>query len=395
MRFIPLVLSLCWIAPAQDLPDARALLKQSSEILLSHKSYQLEQLAVVDVGGSLPTRLEMLVKIAASNPGKLRIESSGKVGESLIVSDGENTWMYIGALKEYTKTGAAATPESLVKSLVPGMSDVMDQLKNKDPYLSAKISTEETLEVEGKKYDCYVLEARLDKVSLPGSIEMAEGVQKLWIDKVSKLTLRQTMTATMQGGPLTAPAQMNQAVTVTSAKLDWPVPDGTFTFTPPEGAKLVAEFKGPVKANPDLAGQTAGDFKLKSLAGKEFALQDLRGKFVLMDFWATWCGPCRRELPVIEKIHQEFHRKGLVVLGVDAGEDSDTVNEFLQTSKLSYPIVLTGDSGVMPAYSVKAFPTVVLIDADGKIVFYHVGTGVEKRLRESLAKLGLETETAH
>ena len=395
MRIISiLTLSGCLLS-AQDLPDARKLIKETSDILLAHKSYQLEQRAVVDVTGSLPARVEMVVKIAASHPGRLRIESSGKMGDSLIVSNGEATWMYIGALKQYTKTAAAATPESLVRSLVPGMAGVMDQLKAKDPYVSAKITGEEQVEVDGQKYDCYVVEARLDTITLPGSIEMANGIQKLWVDKVSKLTLKQTMTATMQGGSLTAPAQMNEATTVISQKLDAPMTDAMFNFTPPEGAKLVPEFTGGVKANSDLTGQAAADFKLKSVDGKDFSLQDLHGKFVLLDFWATWCMPCRHDLQVMEKIHQEFHKKGLIVLGIDGDEDADTVNEFLPTAKLSYPILLTAASGVITSYSVKAFPTVVLIDADGKIVFYHVGSGVEKALRESLAKLGLESEAAH
>lgn len=393
MKFIQMVSVFCLLAFAQEAPDARTLLKQTSEVLLHHKSYLVDQRAVIDVGGPLPSRVEMLVKIAVSTPGKLRIESTSKLGDSLIVSDGENTWMYLGTLQQYTKTAAASTPASLVKSLVPGMSSVMDQLKAKDPYVSAKVTGEETVEVEGQKIDCYVVEGRLDKISLPGSIEMTDAVQKVWVDKVSKLSLKQTMTATMEGGPLTAPAQMNQAVTITSQKLDAPVPDSVFTFTPPEGSKLVPEFKGPVKANADLTGQMAADFKLKSVGGKEFGLQDLKGNFVLLDFWATWCGPCRRDLPAVEKLHQEFHRKGLVVLGVNGGEDAETVNQFLRTSKLSYPILLTSDNEVMQSYSVTAFPTLVLLDADGKIVFYHVGAGGEKALRESLAKLGLETES--
>jgi thiol-disulfide isomerase/thioredoxin len=395
MKFIPIASLFCCLAQAQETPDARALLKETSEVLLHHKSYQVDQRAVIDMGGPLPTRLEMLVKIIVSSPGKLRIESSGKLGDSLIVSDGENTWMYLGMLKQYTKTAAASTPESLVKSLVPGMSSVMDQLKAKDPYVSVKIVGEEQVEVEGQKIDCYVVEARLDKISLPGSIDMTNGVQKAWVDKVTKLSLKQTMTATMEGGPLKAPAELNEASTVISQKLDVPVPDSSFTFTPPEDAKLVAEFKGSVKANADLTGQMAADFKLKSVGGKEFSLQDLKGKFVLLDFWATWCGPCRLDLPSVEKLHQEFHRRGLVVLGVDGGEDSETVNQFLVSTKLSYPILLTADSGVLLSYSVTAFPTVVLIDADGKVVYYHVGAGGEKALRESLAKLGLETESPH
>jgi thiol-disulfide isomerase/thioredoxin len=249
--------------------------------------------------------------------------------------------------------------------------------------------------VEGKKIDCYVVEAKLDKISLPGSIEMSDGVQKVWVDKVTKLSLKQTMTATVQGGAVAEPAQMNQVSTVVSQKLDLPVPDSSFTFTPPEGSKQVTEFQSAMKGTADLTGKPAPDFKLQSVAGKEVGLEDLKGKFVLLDFWATWCAPCRHDLPVIEKLHQEFHRKGLAVIGIDAGEDSETISQFLQTSRLNYPILLTADSGVLPSYNVTAFPTVVLIDAEGKIIFYHVGAGVEKALRESLAKLGLESEPAH
>ena len=99
--------------------------------------------------------------------------------------------------EQYTKTAAASTPESLVKSLVPGMSSVIDQLKAKDPYLSAKIMAKRRWKWTGQKIDCYVVEAKLDKISLPGSIEMSDGVQKVWVDKTTKLSLKQTMTATM------------------------------------------------------------------------------------------------------------------------------------------------------------------------------------------------------
>ncbi len=199
MKRITVVLLLALRAFAQDQPDARALLKETADVLLHHKSYQVDQRAVIEMGGSVPTRLEMMVKITVSSPGKLRIESSGKMGESVIVSDGEYTWMYVGMIKQYTKTAAASTPESLVKSLVPGMSSVIDQMKAKDPYISAKIVGEETMEVEGQKIDCYVVEAKLDKISLPGSIEMSDGVQKVWVDKVTKLSLKQTMTRNRAG----------------------------------------------------------------------------------------------------------------------------------------------------------------------------------------------------
>jgi len=210
----------------------------------------------------------------------------------------------------------------------------------------------------------------------------------VWIDKKTKLTLRQTASATMLGGSLLAPAQMNQTVNMLSMKLNEPVPDSMFQFTPPEGAKEVKEFQGPVKAVPDLAGKAAADFKLNSMDGKEFSLSALRGKVVLIDFWASWCMPCRKDMPALEKIYGDFRSSGLVMIGMDAGEDQDTVSKFLQQTKLSYPIVLAGEMNVLESYSVTAFPTLVLIDREGNIALYHVGSGSEAELRAALAKLG-------
>ena len=381
---------LALLASAQSVPDARALLKETGDVLHKHKSYVIEQRTLVDVQGPTSARMEMLAKMAASAPGKMRIETSGQMGGALIVSDSENTWVYLAPLKQYMKTAAATGPEALVKSLVPAMGEVFDQLKSKDPYISAKITGEEPVEVDGKKINCYVVEGALDKVTLPGSMTMTDAVTKVWIDKASKATLKTTITATMQGAAMPAPMHMNMAMTVTSQKFDEALPDSLFTFTPPEGAKEVPEFKMPGVANTDLTGKAAADFKLKSLDLKQYSLSDLRGKVVLIDFWATWCVPCRADLPMLEKLHQEFKNKGLVLLGFDVGEDVDTVRKFLGSTKLTYPVLLTAGTEAALSYSVTAYPTLVLIDREGMIVFYHVGAGSEKELRESLAKLGIE-----
>ena len=376
------------VAGAQTTPDARALLKQTEEARRQYKTYAIEQRTVVDMNGPSHARLEMAVKMSVSLPGKMRVESTSQFGDSIIVSDGENTWMYAGLLKQYRKMPAASSPEALVKSMVPAMGDVMDQLKSKDPYLSAKLTGEEALEVAGTKLDCYVVEATLDKMALPGSMTLSGGTLKMWIDKASKTMLKQTFTGFMQG-PATKPMEMNMAMTVTSQKLNEPIPDSVFVFTPPEGAKEIADFGPPAPglSLADLRGQAAADFKLKSLDGKEYSLQGLRGKAVLLDFWATWCAPCRKDLPMFEKLHQEFKTKGLVLLGLNVGEEKDVVVKFLQTARLSYPIALTSGE-TQQSYSVSAFPTVVLIDRQGKIVVYHVGSGSEAELREGLAKLG-------
>ena len=306
-----------------------------------------------------------------------------------IVSDGEHTWMYLGPLKQYTATPAASSPEALMKSLNPGIAEMIGEMRSKDPFLEVRLVGEEIVETGGSRFECFVVESKLDKIDMPGTVKLVDGVMKTWIDKKTKLTLKQTATATMQGGALRQPAEMNQTINILSVKLNEPVPDSLFEFTPPEGAKEVKEFQSLVKANPDLSGKDAADFKLSSLDGKEISLQALRGKVVLLDFWATWCVPCRRDMPALEKLYGEFRDRGLVMLGVNAGEDKATVTRFLEGNKLSYPILLAGQAEMLQSYSVAAFPTVVIVDREGKIFLYHVGSGSEAELRDALGQLGL------
>ena len=385
---------LAFVLLGQDSHDARTLLKETAAVLKQHKTYVIEQRTLIDMSGATVARMEMLAKMAASAPGRMRTETSGQVGGALIVSDGENTWVYLAPLKQYMKTAAATGPEALVKTLVPGMGEVFDKLKSKDPYASAKLAGEDSVDVGGKKIDCYLVETTLDKISMPGSMTMTDTSMKFWIDKASKLTLKTAITASMEGPGMASPMHMNLEITVTSRKFDEPLPDSLFSFTPPEGAKEVHEFALPGMLKTDLAGKAAADFNWKSLDAKQYSLADLRGKVILIDFWATWCAPCRKDLPFLEKLHQEFKGKGLVVLGLDVGEDEATVTKFLKTTKLSYPILLTDVTDVAEKYSVTAYPTIVLIDREGKIALDHVGAGGEKELRESLAKLGIETTPA-
>jgi len=379
------------LAVAQGTPDARALLQQTQDALRPFKTYVIEQRMALEMSGPVANRLEMTSKMSASAPGKMRTETSGQMGGALIVSDGENTWFYISTTKQYMKTPAATGPEALVKSLVPGMGDVFDQLRGKDPYLSAKVIAEEPLDIDGKSVDCWIVEATMEKLTMTAGMTMSEGITKLWIDKDTKMTSKTTLTATLEGGPFPKPLQMSMSMTVFSRKLDEPLPDSLFAFTPPEGAKEVKDFSMPVPGRADLTGKPAADFALKSIDGKPVTLQSLHGKVVLLDFWATWCVPCRNDLPILEKLHQEFKSKGLVLMGLDVGEPQAVVSKFLATAKLTYPIVLTAGTNVPASYSVTAYPTVVLIDQEGKIVLYHVGSGGEGALRDALAKLGVHS----
>jgi thiol-disulfide isomerase/thioredoxin len=373
------------------LPDAKTLLTESGQALDRYKSYQVDQDIVIDIKGEgMENHVLMSVTVAAQKPGKLRVESKGQMGGTLMVSDGANTWMYLGPLKQYVHKAAAMTPEALVKNIVPGASQIMDQLKSQDPTKTAKVSGEESIEIAGAKRDCFVIEMTFDQVTIPAGMKISSGKQRIWIEKSTKQAVKQTMDATMEGGPLPKPMQFSQSMTVTSEKLDVPLPDSLFSFTPPMDAKEVAEIGALEKTT--LTGKPAPEIGLKALDGKEYRLENLRGKVVLVDFWATWCIPCRMEMPVLEKLHQDYASKGLVILGVNAGEDRGVIESYLEKEKVSFPVLLAAPgSAVLKSYDANAFPSMVFIDRAGKVTDYQVGRSSEEKLREKLGALGLST----
>lgn len=116
--------------------------------------------------------------------------------------------------------------------------------------------------------------------------------------------------------------------------------------------------------------QHAPDFSLMDLDGNPVRLSDFRGKKVLINFWATWCPPCRVELPHMEKFYEDYESKGTVILGVNLTPtegDRDTIHTFVDEQGLSFPIVLDPEGDVMDTYEVVAYPTTYLLDTEGVI----------------------------
>jgi peroxiredoxin len=123
----------------------------------------------------------------------------------------------------------------------------------------------------------------------------------------------------------------------------------------------------------DASAPPAADFALKDLSGKTVTLADLKGKAVLIDFWATWCGPCEESIPYWEKIHQKYGSDRFTVIGVDEDAETNVVAPFVKSHKMAYPILLDPDNRAYDAYGVRGLPTLYLIDADGKLRNQWVG----------------------
>lgn len=118
-------------------------------------------------------------------------------------------------------------------------------------------------------------------------------------------------------------------------------------------------------------GKAAVDFTLQDLSGKGVRLSDFRGKTVLLDFWATWCGPCVAEIPSLEALHRKYGEKGLVVIGMNTETDHNRVRDYAK-DKISYLVLLDAE-GKSKEYGVQGIPTKIYIDAEGKIRYREVG----------------------
>lgn len=139
------------------------------------------------------------------------------------------------------------------------------------------------------------------------------------------------------------------------------------------------------------AGVSAADFTLSDISGKEHKLSSLRGHVVLLDFWATWCYPCRASIPGLVSVQEKFRDRGVIVLGVSMDEGSDLKERLSQFSKemnISYPILIS-DKNVVRAYDVGNIPALFLIDKEGKIVDLFVGyaDGFEEEISKQIGNL--------
>ena len=118
----------------------------------------------------------------------------------------------------------------------------------------------------------------------------------------------------------------------------------------------------------------APDFGLKDLAGKMVNLADFKGKVVIINFWATWCGPCRAEIPSLIKLRDQYHGRGLEIIGISLDEDGPKpVVEFVEKYKINYPIVIGSLTEVNAYGPFDAIPTTFIVDRQGKIRSQHLG----------------------
>ena len=145
----------------------------------------------------------------------------------------------------------------------------------------------------------------------------------------------------------------------------------------------------PAVAATPAAYVVAPDFTLRGADGRNVRLDELRGQVVLVNFWATWCGPCREEMPRLDTLYQKYRKSGFVLLGVNIDDNPATALSTAQKLNVSFPILLDTDKKVSKLYDLSTMPSTVVIDRDGKVRFLTRGfrDGTERDYEQQIRGL--------
>ena len=385
--------------------EADAVLTRVSDFYRVAKSARVEiRTEVVQAIPGMPAATHNITaSLAVSRPNLLALKlTDSPEGEITLISDGKTVWTYLPALKQFTVDDAPKSLETLLRDhdLLTEITAMMGPI---------------TELFRDKPRENILVGVTLLVTASPETIEGVEcerirGEQEdmdwlAWFEAGEHPTLRKFAFSPLKGMLATAPAdakeklkgaKLDVTVTYSNWQFDAELPASTFAFQPPDGAKKVAEF-GPIGEEPAggesadaLKGKPAPDFSLDLLGGTKMQLASHKGKdVVILDFWATWCGPCVRALPILSEVAESFKDKGVVVYAVNQQEEAEVVKKFLEAKKLTLTTAMDAKGEAAKLYRVNGIPQTVIIDKEGNVASVHVGfsPGLKETLTKEIEKL--------
>ena len=154
-------------------------------------------------------------------------------------------------------------------------------------------------------------------------------------------------------------------------------------------ALVFSAFAASSLASSGMEGQKAPDFALKSSTGENLRLSEYRGDVVMINFWATWCGPCRQEMPLLDELYNRYQRVGFNLLGVNIDDDSGRAMQMAEELGIDFPVLFDASKEVSRLYEVEAMPVTVLVDREGTVRYVHHGykPGYEDKYLDQIRSL--------
>lgn len=338
------------------------------------ESYQLSGRVIVtiqtDENKSQPRKIEQKFNLVTKGDNQAYLALNTPQGNIQIYRNGEQLTIYSENDKKYLERDV---PEGIYVLGLLGVPSIVDALVHNDkdappPFeiLSQKtVSNAET----GKPEEQFEIKTQ-DEENIT-----------IWFAKDNNLPTRIETTQPEN--------EASSSTTRTFYFDDWnlkpAIEDKTFQFTPPEG---VTKLERQERVEP-LKGQKAPDFTLPTLDGKRVTLSEFQGKkVVVLDFWASWCGPCRMAMPVVQQVSEDLKDQDVVFFAVNLGEDKEKIQNFISRLNIKLPVLMDTNGDVATKYRVQSIPKLVIIDKNGIVISGHSGFSpdMKKQLKEEILK---------
>ena len=372
--------------PAKVSGDARQLIDQISGAYSAlHNLNLIGKITVeLQIEGSAMEKHEATFTSAFVAPNRFRHDTKD---DALIGSTGQKLYTYQAEQNAYTLNDA---PKDRVASKdLP--EDLAQLLSSQDPSLMMAISKSPADELlngvtdASKEDDATIADSACPTLKLE---QKDKSIVHISADPQTHL-LRQIRFDLKDTLKERRPDLSRALITIDYTKSE---PDGAaaadqlFAWAPPPGAKDAAAMASAqpmddTKAS-ELEGKAAPNFKLEGMDGKSVSVEDLKGKPVVLDFWATWCPPCRASLPHLDELYKKEKGNGLVVYAVNLQEEKGDVADFVKETHLSVPILLDSAGKAAAQYGATSIPETVVIDRDGKVVKVFIGFDPESSPKE-------------
>lgn len=238
--------------------------------------------------------------------------------------------------------------------------------------VSARLLPDETLVIKDETVPCTVVEVLYEK-STNSNRGYGQPV-RFWIEKRTSFVRQVSYQGELRKNEMAQCTARVEKMTVDQPPPEWAI---NFVMKKPEAFKGREETKW--------IGQEIPDLTLKTLDGKNTNLTELRGRVVLLDFWATWCGPCQQEMLILERLRDELKTQGIEIWGV-TDEPPDVASKWLAERNRTLPTLIDTDHTLFRHYAIEAIPVLIVLRPDGKISNFVVGLRNERDLRADIAK---------
>ncbi|HTM53896.1 MAG TPA: redoxin domain-containing protein [Pirellulales bacterium] len=386
-------------APAAEKELRLPALQRAAEFLRKQKSFKVAIGHNSALGASRALVRMGTAVLSVSRPGHLALREP-MFNKITLVADGQRLSRGVGALKKYAVSERPAALEDVFYEPEAGMmlngtgSPFFRGLLADDPYEAWMYDISEIISVQGESLDGRPCEHVHVKVQGAFNSEW-----HIWVDANEKPLISKV--SIEQGGNDDGDKEKASFKTLLAYRFhDWDFApsfaDDEFTFTAPTDWEKV-ESIFPQFTPRDFAnrpgsltkvGDAAPDIRIAPLEGEELSLADLRGRVVLINFFATWCGPCRVEMPDLEKIWNEFGKHDQFrMYGIAREETPEIVREFNDKQHFTFPLAADPDRTAFASFAEESIPRTYLIDREGRIIYQCTGYDAEKRERKKLRAL--------